>query len=253
MTGLLEGKRALVTGAARGNGAAIARLLAAEGAAVALFDIDGQGAIAEAARIAAAGGGAALGGAADVCDAGAVGAAVAQTVAAFGGIDILVNNAGIFLDTPLPGVDMGVWEKTLAVNLTGPVRLIDAVVPGMIAQGAGGAIVNITSIAASVGFGTYLAYCASKSGLMGLTRAAAVSLAGHGIRVNAVAPGTIATEMTRELYANPAMLAAMVERVPLGRIADPTVVATAVLYLVSDLSAYVTGTELVVDGGFLSQ
>ena len=251
--GMLDGKKALVTGAARGNGAAIARLLAAEGAGVALFDLDGQGAVAEAARIADATGAATLGGAADVCNAAAVAAAVAQTVGAFGRIDILVNNAGVFLDSPLPGLDMDVWDKTLAINLTGPARFIDAVAPLMIAQGDGGAIVNITSIAASVGFGSYAAYCASKSGLMGLTRGAAIALAPHRIRVNAVAPGTIATEMTKELYANPAALAAMLRRIPLGYIADSPVVAAAVLYLVSDLSAYVNGTELVVDGGYLSQ
>ncbi len=249
--GMLDGMSALVTGAARGNGAAIARLLAAEGAGVALVDIDGHGAVDEAARITDATGARTFGARVDVCHSTDIEAAVAQAVDVFGRIDILVNNAGVLFDTPLPGLDMRLWEKTLAVNLTGPLRCIDAVVPELIKQGDGGAIVNITSIAASIGFDDYAAYCSSKAGLLGLTRAAALALAPHRIRVNAVAPGIIHTDMTKDLYADPAAAAAIVERIPLGYIADPLEVAKAVLYLVSDLSTYVTGTELVVDAGYI--
>ena len=249
--GMLDGRSALVTGAARGNGAAIARLLAAEGAGVALVDIDGHEAAAEAARITDATGARTFGACVDVCHAADIEAAVAQAVVAFGRLDILVNNAGVLFDTPLPGLDMRLWEKTLAVNLTGPLRCIDAVVPEMIKQGDGGAIVNITSIAASIGFDDYVAYCASKAGLMGVTRASALALAPHRIRVNAVAPGIIHTDMTKDLYADPAAAAAIVERIPLGYIAEPVEVAKAVLYLVSDLSTYVTGIELLVDAGYV--
>ena len=183
---LLAGRAALVTGAARGNGAAIARALAGEGASVALFDVE---------------------------------AAVARAVEAFGRIDILVNNAGVLFDTPLPGLDLRLWEKTLAVNLTGPLRFINEVAPEMIAQG-GGSIVNITSIAP------------------------------HRIRVNAVAPGIIHTDMTKGLYADPVASAEIVSRIPLGYIAEPVEVAKAVVYLASDLSTYVTGTEHIVDAGY---
>ena len=228
---LLAGRAALVTGAARGNGAAIARALAGEGASVALFDVDGPEAAAEAQRIAAATGAGTLGGKADVTGAAAFGgradvtqaaeveAAVAQTAEMFGPIDILVNNAGVLFDTPLPGLDLRLWEKTLAVNLTGPLRFINEVAPEMIAQG-GGSIVNITSIAP------------------------------HRIRVNAVAPGIIHTDMTKGLYADPVASAEIVSRIPLGYIAEPVEVAKAVVYLASDLSTYVTGTEHIVDAGY---
>ena len=216
---LLAGRAALVTGAARGNGAAIARALAGEGASVALFDVDGPEAADEAQRIAAATGAATLGGKADVTHAADVEAAVARAVEAFGRIDILVNNAGVLFDTPLPGLDLRLWEKTLAVNLTGPLRFINEVAPQMIAQG-GGSIVNITSIAP------------------------------HRIRVNAVAPGIIHTDMTKGLYADPVASAEIVSRIPLGYIAEPVEVAKAVVYLASDLSTYVTGTEHIVDAGY---
>ena len=246
---LLAGRAALVTGAARGNGAAIARALAGEGASVALFDVDGPEAAAEAQRIAAATGAATLGGKADVTHAVDVEAAVARAVEAFGRIDILVNNAGVLFDTPLPGLDLRLWEKTLAVNLTGPLRFINEVAPQMIAQG-GGSIVNITSIASQLGFDSYGAYCASKAGLLGLTRSAALALAPHRIRVNAVAPGIIHTDMTKDLYADPVASAEIVSRIPLGYIAEPVEVAKAVVYLASDLSTYVTGTEHIVDAGY---
>jgi NAD(P)-dependent dehydrogenase (short-subunit alcohol dehydrogenase family) len=250
---MLDGRIAIVTGAAHGNGAAIARLLAAEGAGVASFDIDGAGAAAEAQRIAEATGARVFGERADVSSAADVQAAVARTLNTFGRIDILVNNAGILLDTPLPGLDMARWDKTLAINLTGPVRFIDAVAPAMIAQGEGGSIVNITSIGASLGFAPYVAYCAAKSGLMGVTRAAALALAPHRIRVNAVAPGIIHTEMTKPLYADPAALAEITSKIPLGYVGDAVEVAKVVLYLASDLSTYVTASEHMVDAGYAAQ
>ena len=249
---LLDGKAALVTGAARGNGLAIARMLAAEGARVGLLDIDGGEAGAQALRLnEELGDGRAFGARCDVTHSADAEAAVAQAVDAFGRIDVLVNNAGILLDTPLPGIDMRAWERTLAVNLTGPLRMTDCVAPVMVDQGEGGAIVNITSIASSLGFDQYVAYCSAKAGLAGLTRASAMALAPHRIRVNAVAPGIIDTDMTKPLYADPAARAAMVERIPLGTIASADEVAKAVLYLASDLGAYVTGTELLVDAGYV--
>ena len=157
---------------------------------MALLDIDGGGAANQAAAISDETGAQVFGARCDVTHAADVEAAVSQTLETFGRIDILVNNAGILLDTPLPGLDMTAWERTLAVNLTGPLRFIDTVAPAMIAQGEGGAIVNITSIGGSLGFASYAAYCASKAGLMGVTRAAALALAPHRIRVKAVAPGS---------------------------------------------------------------
>jgi NAD(P)-dependent dehydrogenase (short-subunit alcohol dehydrogenase family) len=247
--GLLDGRIAIVTGAARGNGAAIARLLASEGAGVALLDIDGGVAGETALAIADDTGASTYGARADVAHAADIEAAVAQALETFGRIDILVNNAGVLYDTPVPGLDMRLWEKTLAVNLTGPLRFIDQVAPVMIAQGSG-AIVNITSIASSIGFDSYVAYCAAKSGLMGVTRAASLALAPHGVRVNALAPGIIHTSMTEPLYDDPAAHAEIVSRIPLGHVADAVEVAKGVLFLASDLSAYVTGTELVVDAGY---
>ncbi len=251
--GLLDGRTAIITGAASGNGAAIARLLAAEGASVALLDIDGGGAANQAAAISDDTGAPVFGARCDVTHAADVEAAVFQTLETFGRIDVLVNNAGILLDTPLPGLDMTAWERTLAVNLTGPLRFIDTVAPAMIAQGEGGAIINITSIGGSLGFASYAAYCASKAGLMGVTRAAALALAPHRIRVNAVAPGIIHTEMTRALYADPAALAEITAKIPLGYVGEAVEVAKTVLYLACDLSSYVTGTELTVDAGYVTQ
>ncbi|MEZ5099091.1 MAG: SDR family oxidoreductase [Thermoleophilia bacterium] len=246
--GLLDGKVALVTGAARGNGEGIARGLAQHGADVALVDVDGDGAIAAAAAIAADTGRRAIGFAGDVGDPDAAEAMVARTADELGGIHVLVNNAGVLLPEHSLKLTLESWERTLRVNLTGPMLVSVAAARRMAGDG-GGAIVNVTSIAAEEGFPGSAAYCASKGGLQMLTRVLAIDLAEHGVRVNAIAPGIIRTPMTEPLYRSEEALARVLAPIPLARQGEPADLVGAAVYLASDLAAWVTGETIRVDGG----
>jgi NAD(P)-dependent dehydrogenase (short-subunit alcohol dehydrogenase family) len=244
----LAGKVALVTGAGRGIGRAIAQGLAQAGARVAVNDVDSASAAGSAEAVAAAGYDAAAF-PADVSDASAVEALIAAVVDRWGRLDLLINNAGVephgsLLDFPLDD-----WQRTLAVNLTGPFLTSRAAARPMQAQG-GGAIVNISSIAGrAAGLRQRAAYVASKTGLLGFTRECAREFAAYDIRVNAVCPGVIITEMTAHLRQNEQMMRKWLEDIPQGRLGEPDDVVGLVVFLCTDAARYITGQAINVDGG----
>ena len=249
--GRLSGKVAIITGASRGIGAETARLFAREGAAVVLASRSADAITGLAAEI-AAGGGNALAVATNVADADAVAALFSQTVAQFGRLDIAVNNAGVALgNKPLSEVSEEQFDQTIAINLKGVFLAMKYEIPAMLASG-GGAIVNMSSTVGLVGSGAGIApYSASKHGVVGLTRAAALEYARQGIRVNAIAPGTTATPVNEHWLANPQIRERIIAGIPMGRIGEPRDVAETALWLCSDAAAYLTGIVVPVDGGYI--
>ena len=243
----LTGKAALVTGAARGIGKAIAFQLASRGASVVIYDllVDAAGATAEEFK---SHGFSALAVTGDVSSADSVEETVNKTVEAFGTVDILVNNAGITKDGLLFRMSEADWDTVMAVNLKG-VFLATKTASRVMAQKRWGRIVNISSVVGLMGNAGQANYAASKAGVVGLTKAAAKELAGRNITVNAVAPGYIQTEMTEKLpdRAKEALLAS----IPLGRAGTAEDVAAAVGFFVSDEAGYITGQVLQIDGGLL--
>jgi 3-oxoacyl-[acyl-carrier protein] reductase len=255
--------RAIVTGAARGLGAAIAGRLARDGADVLLLDVS-AGVTATADRLAGGAGGAADGGVAvglvaDVSDEMASAAAVERAVHSLGGVDVLVNNAGIGgPDTDVAGTSLAEFRRVLDVNLTGTFLMCRAVAAVMIGQGSGGAIVNMGSVFGQQGVAGGAGYCASKAGVALLTHSLALELAPHGIRANTIAPGNMATEMHwDELRSRAARSGAdfgeqvkMVKAaIPLGRHGTGDDIAGTVAWLVSPDASYVTGQTIGVNGG----
>ena len=253
ISGMLAGKRAIVTGGATGIGAAIVRALTREGASV-IIDYVGDAAPALALADELARTGAHVSPfEGNVADVNEVAALIAHAVTTLGGVDILINNAGIekryaFVDTP-----DDVWAREIAVNLSGPFYCSRAAAKQMIAAGDGGHIVNISSIHEDVSMPTNAPYCASKGGLRMLMRTIAVELGAHGITVNNVAPGAIDTPMDAATEADPALDKELLDEIPLHRMGEPDEVAQAVVWLCSDRARYVTGTTIVVDGGMMRQ
>jgi 3alpha(or 20beta)-hydroxysteroid dehydrogenase len=245
-TGRLEGKVAVITGAARGQGEAEARLFVAEGARVVLTDV----LVDEVEAVAASLGGLAVARAHDVADEAAWAAVVELATSRFGGVDVLVNNAAIHRIRPLLEETAPDLRRILDVNLVGPVLGMQAVVPSMQARG-GGAIVNISSLAAHSGFWGHGAYGSSKWALRGVSRTAAVELGPLGIRVNSVYPGMVDTAMLPPA-GDPGTDTARTAHLPLGRVGRPGEIAEAVVFLASDASSYMTGAEIVIDGGSLA-
>ncbi len=245
---LLDGKCALVTGASRGIGRAVALKLASEGAKIAL-NFAGNEAAADAVRreIEAAGGQAILV-KADVANEAAVQDMVQKTADAFGRIDILVNNAGITRDGLLARMKEEDWDAVLSTNLKGVFLTTKAVTKLMMKQRAG-RIVNMASVVGLTGNAGQANYSAAKAGVIGFTKTIAKELAGRGITANAVAPGFIDTDMTSVL-SDKAKEAAL-SGIPLGRMGTPEDIADAVLFLVSDRASYITGQVLNVDGGMV--
>jgi 2-hydroxycyclohexanecarboxyl-CoA dehydrogenase len=244
-----EGAVAVVTGAASGMGEAVARRLARAGARVAAWDLNGSGArtTAESVR---AGGGVATGYEVDVASLERVRSAVAEVVAELGEPSILVNCAGTSHRAPFLETKLEDWRRVLAVNLDGPFYTILEVGRHM-AKNGGGAIVNVASTAGLTGFPGRPAYVASKTGLVGLTRAAALDLVDQGIRVNAIAPGPIDTPMLRGYFTSPDSQTEMESRTPMKRLGTPAEIAELALYLVGDGSSFVTGQVIACDGGWM--
>jgi glucose 1-dehydrogenase len=249
----VQDKVAIVTGAATGIGKAIALCLAREGAAVAI-DYVGRPDHAEAAAGQIAESGAtALAVEADVSNPDQVARLIDRVVGRFGGLDILVNNAGIeekhpFLETP-----QAVWDKVIAINLTGPWLCSQAAARQMAKQGRGGRIINISSVHEDLPMPTNAPYCAAKGGLRMLMRTIAVELAPHGITVNNIAPGAIDTPMDAPLKANQEEMRTLLGEIPLGRMGRPEEVADLAAFLASDAAAYITGSTYVIDGGLMRQ
>jgi 3alpha(or 20beta)-hydroxysteroid dehydrogenase len=239
----LDGKVALISGGARGQGAAEAALVAAEGATVVITDLlDDEGA-----KTAADIGATYLHH--DVTSEAGWTAVVDEVAARHGRLDVLVNNAGIFRVLPMMMTTEEVYRQVIDVNQVGVFLGMKAVTPTMVEQGSG-SIVNISSVAGLRGGGGTLAYSASKWAVRGMTKVAASELAPFGVRVNSVHPGIIETKMLDEIaqYGEGAM-EAVVARIPMGRSTGPDDVARLVLFLASDESSYCTGSEFVVDGG----
>jgi len=247
----LQGKVALITGAARGQGAEEARMFAKEGAKVVLADVTDQEGIAVAAEIAEAGGDAFYVHL-DVTNEDEWTAAVQSAVAAFGKLDILVNNAGIWRRGHVLETSSEQWDEIMDVNAKGVFLGTKAAIPEMRKAG-GGSIVNISSTAGLVGSKTSAAYSASKGAVRIFTKSTAVQYAAEGIRANSIHPGPIDTDMGDQVWPDAASKAASVTRTALNRMGTATDIAYGALYLASDESSFVTGSELVIDGGVTAQ
>jgi len=255
--GLLAGKTALITGGAGGIGSEMCRLFAQAGARVAFCDIDAERGRRLERELADAGTPVQFI-LADVTDPEQVRRMVELVTGEGGPLHILVNNAGIsgrpLGDGPVTACPESAWERVLAVNLTGPYLVSRYAVPAIIRSG-GGAVIHIASDDALVGplppHDTH-AYCASKGGLLALTKAMAISYAPHRVRVNAIAPGWIVSPMTADLWQDPAVYAELVSRHPIGRLGTPYDIAAAALFLASDAASFITGVILPVEGGATS-
>ena len=244
----LQGKVAIITGGARGQGAAEARMFAREGARVVFGDVlDDEGRQVEA-EIAAAGGEAVYV-RLDVTDENSWREAVGTAVSRFGKVDILVNNAGIASWNAGDDASVEEWDRIMEINAKGVFLGTKAVVPAMRDAG-GGSIVNISSISGMVGqTNIHPGYNASKGAVRILTKSTAVQHAAEGIRCNSIHPGPVKTPMTERSWSNPEWLKATERRTPLGRYAEPDEIAYGVLFLASDESSFMTGSEVVIDGG----
>ncbi|MDP6516915.1 MAG: SDR family NAD(P)-dependent oxidoreductase [Alphaproteobacteria bacterium] len=243
----LEGKVALVTGGASGIGRAIARRFVAEGAAVAIADLDETVARTCADGIAGEGG-RALACPVDVTSPDEVRAMVDATVAEFGRLDILVTSAGVSQAASLIDTTPEIWDFVVGTNLTGSYLCARAAAVPMIAQGAG-RIIHIASIAAFRSISKRAAYCASKAGVIGLMQVAATELGRHGITVNAISPGPVDSPLARRHH-TPAIRDSFLSRTPMGRYTEADEIAAAAAFLASEDAKYVTGQQLAVDGGY---
>ncbi|HZN12408.1 MAG TPA: SDR family oxidoreductase [Blastocatellia bacterium] len=248
----LEGRRALVTGGAKGLGRAISQALAEAGAEVALASRTLAECQAAAEEIAAATGRRTLALRADVNHAAEVERLAAEVEAGLGPVDVLVNNAGINIRGAAEELTEGDWEAVMATNLKAPFLCARIFGPRMCARGWG-RVINLGSILSVVGLAGRAPYAASKAGVLNLTRVLALEWAARGVTVNAICPGPFATEMNRQLLNDPAKYKAFVEKIPMGRWGELHELAGAVVFLASDASSFVTGSALFVDGGWTAQ
>lgn len=245
MAGELAGRVAIVTGASRGLGRAIAELFVSQGASVAILDLKQPWADAVADDIAAKGG-KAIGIGCDVSDREAVHAAIAETLSAFGRLDVLVNNAMWNKYEPIADITPETFDRMTRIGLGGIVWGIQAVAPAM--RERGGSIVNIGSMAGRLGSPNALIYAGVKAGVDGLTRSASIELGKDRIRVNSIAPSTIATEGVLAML-TPEAMANRLERSPIGRLGETGDIAETALWLASDRSSFINGQSIAVDGG----
>ena len=242
---------ALVTGAASGIGAAVARLLGAKGACVMLADMNTSGAEQVAGEIIAAGGQAAVH-SIDLTDAAAVETMVSDTVKRFGALHLAVNNAGMGGQrAPLAEQSLDSWHRVMDVNLNSVFYCMKYEIPAMLAAG-GGSIVNIASVLGSVGTAMSPAYVAAKHAVVGLSKSAAIAYSAKGIRINSVGPGYIETPLLMTAL-SPAALAAVTLKHPIGRLGQASEVAELVTFLLSTRASFITGSYQLVDGGFTAQ
>jgi NAD(P)-dependent dehydrogenase (short-subunit alcohol dehydrogenase family) len=240
----LQGKVVLITGAAQGIGAACAQRFAREGAKLVLCDVSDAPGQALAKELGA------LYVHADVSQKAEVDAVVAQALALHGCIDVLVNNAGIFKAAPFLEVSEADFDAVLAVNLKGSFLMAQAAARAMVERRTRGSIINMSSVNGVLAIPSIASYNMSKGGINQLTRVAALALADHGIRVNAVAPGTIATELAaKAVLTDEAAKARIMSRTPMRRLGEPAEIADVVAFLASEASTYITGEIITVDGG----
>jgi NAD(P)-dependent dehydrogenase (short-subunit alcohol dehydrogenase family) len=248
----LDGKVAWITGGTKGLGFQMANALAGAGANIIISSRHQEEAAAAAKKIAEAHSVKTLGIAADVIQVDEINALVELAEKDFGGIDILVNNAGINIRKPTIEMTLEEWEQVMDINLTGPFICSKAVAPGMIRK-KWGRIINMSSMLGLIGLAARPPYTASKGGLILLTKTQALEFAQHGITVNAICPGPFATEMNLPLLNNPEAYQAFVAKIPVGRWGEMREIDGCVIFLASQAASYVTGTTLVVDGGWTAQ
>jgi len=241
----LAGKVALVTGGGSGIGSAVSAAFAAKGARIAVLDVDARAAGAQADRL----GGDARPFVCDVSDAASVDRAVAAVVSAFGGIDIAVNSAGVVFLAPAEDLSLTDWDKTIDINLKGTFLVTQAVGRAMIAAGKGGKIINLASQAGTVAIEEHVAYCASKFGVIGLSKTFAAEWGKHGICVNTLSPTIVLTELGKKAWSGEKGAAAR-KRIPSGRFAYPEEIAAAAVFLASAGADMINGADLLIDGGY---
>lgn len=241
----LKGRIAVVTGAARGLGRASAEALSAEGARVVIADVLHDQAEKTAAEI----GNGAVGLKCDVSVPADIEALFDKVERDIGTAEILVNNAGIAISGDFLSANLDDFRKVIDINLIGTFLATQRAAKAMVAKGIKGSIVNMSSINAVVAIPNIASYCASKGGVSQLTKSAALALAPHGIRVNAVGPGSIMTDMLKGVNESPAAMKMVMSRTPIGRIGEPSEVGDLVTFLASDRSSYITGEVIYIDGG----
>ncbi|MBI2656114.1 glucose 1-dehydrogenase [Candidatus Woesearchaeota archaeon] len=249
----LEGKVAIVTGSDRGIGKGIAIALAKEGCKVVVNSHkkskEGEDAVNEIKKL----GSDAVLVVADVSKENDTRNMIKKTVDKFGKLDIIVNNAGILVSGTITDLTEKDWDRQLDVNLKGVFLCTKYAVQQMVKQGKGGRVINISSIAGLVGFPGISAYCAPKGGVTELTREVALDCAKYGITVNAIDPGVIMTDMTKDMLSDPATKKSFMENTPIGRVGQPEDIGNAAVFLALDESSFVTGHNLVVDGGWTAR
>jgi NAD(P)-dependent dehydrogenase (short-subunit alcohol dehydrogenase family) len=248
----LKGRRALVTGGARGLGRTMAQALAEAGADVAVASRTLEDCRAAAEDISRSTGRRSAAFAVDLTRSGDVPGFVREVESGFGAVDVLVNNAGVNSRGASEELDEADWDAVVDTNLKAPFLLARAVGPGMCARGWG-RVINLGSILSVVALAGRAPYASSKAGLLGLTRVLALEWAPRGVTVNAICPGPFATDMNKQLLSDPVRYKAFIEKIPMGRWGELDDIAGAAVFLASDASSFVTGTALFVDGGWTAQ